>query len=196
MDSLFDLPFEEPTPAETAPAAREPEPMQPIEADTSLAGGSRRVLTVSDLTGRIRTLLEERFVEVWVEGELSNCRLWNTGHLYFTLKDAQAQLKGVMFRTSLRTLRFAPKDGLRVVARGRLTVYDPKGEYQIVCEHFEPEGLGARQLAFEQLKARLAAEGLFAPARKRALPELPRKVGVVTSLDGAAIRDVIQVLRR
>ena len=101
-----------------------------------------------------------------------------------------------MFRGSLRLLRFTPKDGMRVVARGRLSVYDPKGEYQIVCEHFEPEGLGARQLAFDQLKQRLSAEGLFDARRKRALPVLPRKVGVVTSLDGAAVRDIIHVLRR
>ena len=101
--------------------------------------------------------------------------MWNTGHLYFTLKDATAQIKGVMFRSSLRLLRFKPQDGLRVVARGRISVYDPKGEYQIVCEHLEPEGLGALQLAFDQLKQRLAAEGLFDQARKRPLPALPRR---------------------
>src|ERR1051325_7344324 len=101
-----------------------------------------------------------------------------------------------MFRGSVRFLRFAPKDGMRVVARGRVTVYDPRGEYQLLCEHFEPEGLGARQLAFEQLKERLSAEGLFDPRRKRARPVLPRKIGVVTSLDGAAVRDIIRVLRR
>ena len=144
----------------------------------------------------MRTLLEDRFFEIWVEGELSNCRVWNTGHLYFTLKDANAQIKGVMFRSSLRLLRFTPQDGLRVVARGRISVYDPKGEYQIVCEHLEPEGLGALQLAFDQLKQRLAAEGLFDQARKRPLPALPRKIGIVTSLDGAAVRDIINVLRR
>jgi exodeoxyribonuclease VII large subunit len=122
--------------------------------------------------------------------------VWNTGHLYFTLKDATAQIKGVMFRSALRALRFKPQDGLRVVARGRVSVYDPKGEYQLICEHLEPEGLGALQLAFEQLKQRLQAAGLFDPRRKRALPALPRKIGVVTSLDGAAVRDIIQVLRR
>ena len=163
MDSLFDLPFEEPAEPESTPAAPAPVAPEP-----------RRVLSVSELTGRIRTLLEERFIEVWVEGELSNCRLWNTGHMYFTLKDANAQIKGVMFRSALRYLRFKPQDGLRVVARGRLSVYDPKGEYQIVCEHLEPEGLGALQLAFDQLKERLAREGLFDERRKRALPALPR----------------------
>jgi exodeoxyribonuclease VII large subunit len=182
MSNLFDLPFEEePEPAEAAPQADVP---------------VRRVLTVSELTAGIRALLEEQFFEVWVEGELSNCRVWNTGHMYFTLKDKHAQIKGVMFKTALRTLRFTAQDGLRVVARGRLSVYDPKGEYQILCDHLEPEGVGARQLAFEQLKARLAAAGLFDAARKRPLPALPRKIGVVTSLDGAAVRDIIKVLGR
>ena len=151
---------------------------------------------MSQLSSRIRATLEERFFEVWVEGELSNCRVWNTGHMYFTLKDDAAQIRGVMFRSALRQLRFKPQDGLRVVARGRLTVYDPKGEYQIVCEHLEPEGLGALQLAFDQLKQRLQKEGLFDERRKRPLPALPRKIGVVTSLEGAAVRDIIQVLRR
>ena len=182
MSSLFDLPFEEPEPEKATAPAEAPEP--------------RRVLTVSELTERIRILLEERFAEVWVEGELSNCRVWNTGHMYFTLKDGAAQIKGVMFRSALRYLRFKPQDGLRVVARGRVSVYDPKGEYQIIVEHLEPEGLGALQLAFDQLKKRLAAEGLFDPRRKRPLPALPRKIGVVTSLDGAAVRDIIKVLRR
>jgi exodeoxyribonuclease VII large subunit len=181
--SLFDLPFEEPDDTQEQEALQPPAPR-------------RRILSVSELTVQLRTLLEERFFEIWVEGELSNCRVWNTGHLYFTLKDANAQIKGVMFRSSLRLLRFKPQDGLRVVARGRVSVYDPKGEYQIVCEHLEPEGLGALQLAFDQLKQRLAAEGLFDLARKRPLPALPRKIGIVTSLDGAAVRDIINVLRR
>ena len=180
--SLFDLPFEEPD--------------ETLEEKERLPAPRRRVLSVSELTAQVRTLLEERFFEIWVEGELSNCRVWNTGHLYFTLKDATAQIKGVMFRSSLRLLRFKPGDGLRVVARGRISVYDPKGEYQIVCEHLEPEGLGALQLAFDQLKQRLSVEGLFDHARKRPLPALPRKIGIVTSLDGAAVRDIINVLRR
>ena len=186
--SLFDLPFEEPEPE------LKPEPERP--AGTPPAAQQRRIHTVSELSGRIRTLLEEELFEVWVEGELSNCKVWNTGHMYFTLKDANAQIKGVMFRSSLLRLRFKPQDGLRVVARGRVTVYDPKGEYQLVCEHFEPEGLGARQLAFDQLKQRLAREGLFDERRKRALPAFPRKIGVVTSLDGAAVRDILKVLGR
>src|SRR5687767_9147305 len=151
MSSLFDLPFEEdpeppaPTPPQSERRAPEPAP--------------RRVLTVSELSSRIRSLLEERFFEIWVEGELSNCKVANTGHMYFTLKDANAQIRGVMFRSALRLLRFKPQDGLRVVARGRITVYDPRGEYQILCEHLEPEGLGALQLAYDQLKQRLTTEG-------------------------------------
>jgi len=178
---LFDLPFEEEEPkGDPAPT--------PVAA--------RRVLSVTELTVRVRDLLETEFVEVWVQGELSNCRLWNTGHLYFTLKDAAAQVRAVIFRSALRYLKFKPADGLRVVARGRISVYEPKGEYQLICEHLEPHGLGALQLAFDQLKKRLQDEGLFDQGRKRPLPSLPRKIGIVTSLDGAAIRDIIKVLRR
>lgn len=183
MADLFDVPFEEPG---------EPEERRVVEP----RGTPRRIFTVSELTSTIRRLLDDGLGEVWIEGELSNCRIWNTGHLYFTLKDRDAQLKAVMFRTTLRYLRFKPEDGLHVVARGRLGVYAPKGEYQIVCEHMEPHGVGARQLAFEQLKRTLEAEGLFDRARKRPLPRLPRKIGIVTSLDGAALRDIIKVLRR
>ncbi len=157
---------------------------------------TRTVLTVSELTSHIRDILENAYAEVWVEAEISNCRLWNTGHLYFTLKDPGAQLKAVMFKSDVRTLKFKPEDGLHVIVRGRLSVYEPKGEYQIVCERMEPHGLGALQLAFDQLKRRLQAEGLFDAARKRPLPALPRKIGIVTSLDGAAIRDIIKVLGR
>ncbi|HMF62173.1 MAG TPA: exodeoxyribonuclease VII large subunit [Vicinamibacterales bacterium] len=179
MSDLFSLPFEE---------ERKPKPGPPPP--------QRRVVTVSELTAAIRELLETGFGDIWVEGEISNCRLWNTGHMYFTLKDGAAQIKAVMFRSAVRYLKFKPEDGLRVVARGRLGLYDPKGEYQLVCEHLEPHGLGALQLAFEQLKKKLQAEGLFDQARKRALPSLPRKIGIVTSLEGAAIRDIIKVLRR
>src|SRR5919198_1598923 len=181
MSDLFDRLFEE----EDDPT---PPPPAPVPA--------RRVLTVTDLTVRIRDLLETELFEVWIEGELSNCRVWNTGHLYFTLKDDRSQLRGFMFKTALRYLRFKPTDGTRVVARGKISVYEPKGEYQLVCEHLEPQALGALQLAFEQLKKRLQQEGLFDAARKRPLPALPRKIGIVTSLDGAAIRDIIKVLRR
>ena len=171
------LPFGDPEPA--APA-------QPV----------RRVLSVSELTASVRVLLESKYAEVWIEGEISNARVWKTGHLYFTLKDDGAQLRAVMFRSALRYQRFRPEDGQHVIARGRLSVYEPKGEYQIVCEHLEPQGVGALQLAFEQLRRRLDQEGLFDTGRKRPLPPLPRKIGVVTSLDGAALRDIINVLSR
>ena len=165
-------------------------------ASAPRARPGRRVLTVAELTARIRLQLESAYPTVWVEGELSNCRRWNTGHLYFTLKDGAAQIRGVMFRSAYRYLRFEPADGQRVVARGRISVYEPKGEYQLVAEHLEPFGLGARQLAFDQLRQRLANEGLFDEARKHPLPTLPRKIGIVTSLDGAALRDVLNVLGR
>lgn len=156
----------------------------------------RQVVTVTELTNRIRAVIESTQAEVWVEGEIANARLWKTGHLYFTLRDEHAQLKAVMFRSAVRYLRFTPEDGLRVIARGRVTVYEPKGEYQIVCEHLQPQGLGALQVAFDQLKRALEADGLFAPDRKRPLPLLPRQIGVVTSADGAALRDILQVLTR
>jgi len=157
---------------------------------------SRRVVTVSELTRKIRSLLETAHDQVWIEGELANCRAWKTGHLYFTLRDEHAQLKAVMFRSAVRYLRFTAEDGLRVIARGRVTVYEPKGEYQIVCEHLQPKGLGDLQVAFDQLKHKLDSEGLLATERKRALPVLPRQIGVVTSLDGAVLRDILQVLGR
>lgn len=190
-NDLFDLPFEEPEPDPAPSEEPAPEPRSAVPEPAP----SRRIWSVSELNSAIRDLLERRFAELWVEGEISNGRLWN-GHLFFTLKDEGAQVKAVMFKGALRNLRFKPEDGLHVVARGRVTVYDPKGEYQVLCDHLEPMGAGALQLAFEQLKKRLAAEGLFAAERKRRLPALPRKIGIVTSLEGAAIRDIIKVLRR
>ena len=171
-------------------------PSLPFDGPERAAPTRRLVVTVTALTARIRTLLESNHGEVWVEGELANCRLWKTGHLYFTLRDDRAQLKGVMYRSAVRHQRFTPEDGLRVVARGRISVYEPKGEYQLVCEHLQPQGQGALQLAFEQLKRTLEEEGLLDAARKRTLPVLPRRIGVVTSLDGAAIRDILHVLTR
>lgn len=157
---------------------------------------ARTVLTVSELNATIRDILENQLQTVWVEGEISNARVWNTGHMYFTLKDGASQVKAVMFRSAVRYLKFKPEDGLKVVARGKISVYDPKGEYQIICEHMEPKGLGSLQQAFEQLKKKLTDEGLFDQARKRPLPALPRRIGLVTSIDGAALRDIIRVLRR
>jgi exodeoxyribonuclease VII large subunit len=183
---LFDTPFEDDEAARDELNDRRPVP----------SAHERKIYSVSELTQQIRGVLESRFAQIWVEGEISNCKVWNTGHMYFTLKDGGAQVKAVMFRSALRYLRFKPADGLRVIARGQLGVYEPKGEYQIVCEHMEPQGLGALQLAFEQLKKKLQAQGMFDPARKRALPALPRRIGIVTSLDGAALRDILKILKR
>jgi exodeoxyribonuclease VII large subunit len=197
MKDLFDQLFEEdPQHDPRTEDERDARPPAAPAAPVPVPAPVRRIFSVTELTIRVRDTLEEHIGDVWVEGELSNCRVWNTGHLYFTLKDETSQLRGFMFKSALRYLRFKPVDGTRVVARGRLSVYEPKGEYQLVCEHLEPQGLGALQLAFEQLKKRLQAEGLFDAGRKRPLPALPRKIGVVTSLDGAAIRDIIKVLRR
>lgn len=156
----------------------------------------RKVWSVTDLTARIRDLLAAEFTDIWVEGEISNCHEAQSGHLYFTLKDARAQVRCVCFRNQFRLLKFRPEDGLHVTLRGSISVYEPRGEYQIYVEHIEPVGLGALQLAFEQLKKRLAAEGLFDPARKKPLPVLPQRIGLVTSPRGAAVRDVVRILRR
>ena len=189
-------PASRPRPAEPAPPARSHAQPTPTAAAPAPAARARAVLSVSELNATIRDLLENEFQTVWVEGEISNGRVWNTGHMYFTLKDQASQIKGVMFRSALRYLKFKPEDGMKVVTRGKISVYDPKGEYQVICEHMEPKGLGSLQQAFEQLKHKLAAEGLFDPARKRPLPALPRRIGLVTSIDGAALRDMVRVLRR
>src|SRR5262250_2079179 len=157
---------------------------------------ARAVLSISELTRRLQETLEERFPAVWVEGEISNFRLYGSGHAYFTLKDDGAQLRAVLFRTRMRRLRFEPGDGQHVLAFGSLEVYAQRGEYQFVVELLEPRGLGALQLAFEQLKQRLGAEGLFELARKRSLPRFPRTIGVVTSASGAAVRDMLRVIGR
>ncbi|MFY9607507.1 MAG: exodeoxyribonuclease VII large subunit [Blastocatellia bacterium] len=156
----------------------------------------RRALSVSELTGRLKTLVEGSFFEVHVEGEISNLRRHSSGHWYFTLKDEGAALRCACFRLQNRLIRFAPEDGLTVSARGRLSVYEARGEYQLVVEYLEPVGVGALQLAFELLKNKLAAEGLFDPERKRPLPLLPRCIGIVTSPTGAAVRDIVRVIRR
>jgi exodeoxyribonuclease VII large subunit len=156
----------------------------------------RKIYSVTELSREIKGMLEGKFPDVWVTGEVSNFRAAGSGHLYFTLKDASAQLRAVCFRNQARYLKFKPQDGISVIARGRLSVYEARGEYQLLVEYLEPAGLGALQLAFEQLKAKLAAEGLFDPARKKPLPVLPRTVGIVTSPSGAAIRDILRVLRR
>jgi exodeoxyribonuclease VII large subunit len=156
----------------------------------------RRVWKVSELTEQISGLLEGAFADVWIEGEVSNYKAAQSGHLYFTLKDAHAQIRCVCFRDQLRGVKFRPEDGLHIRVRGALGVYEVRGEYQIYVSHIEPMGLGALQLAFEQLKKKLQREGLFDEARKKALPVLPRCIGIVTSPTGAAIRDILRVLKR
>ena len=156
----------------------------------------RQPVSVSELTASIRGALEKRFASVWVEGEISNFRAQNSGHWYFTLKDEFAQLRSACYRSRNQRIRFRPEDGLQVRARGRLSVYEPKGEYQLIVETLEPVGAGALQLAFEQTKARLQAEGLFAAELKRPVPMFPRRVGVITSPNGAAIRDILNVISR
>jgi len=156
----------------------------------------RRIYSVSELSAEIREMLEGRFTDVWIEGEISNFKSSAAGHLYFTLKDERAQLPAVCFRNAARFLRFKPENGKSFRARGRITAYEGRGEYQIIVEVLEPAGLGALQLAFEQLKEKLEKEGLFRSERKRPLPPLPRRIGIVTSPTGAALRDVLTVLKR
>ena len=156
----------------------------------------RKIFSVSELSSAIKGMLESKFPDVWVMGEVSNFRGAGSGHLYFTLKDAAAQLRAVCFRNQARYMKFKPADGLAVIARGRLSVYEARGEYQLVVDYLEPAGAGALQVAFEQLKKKLAAEGLFDASRKKPLPVLPRAVGLVTSPQGAAVRDIIRVLQR
>ena len=156
----------------------------------------RRVWKVRDLVAAVRTHIEREYSDAWVEGEISNFRAPDSGHLYFTLKDGNAQIRVVMFRSSARLLRFRPTDGLQVVVRGRITVYEERGELQISAEYIEPKGAGSLQLAFEQLKAKLEAEGLFAAERKKTIPALPSRIGVVTSTQAAALRDILNVLQR
>ena len=159
-------------------------------------GPQRKTYTVSDLNARIRGLLESEFDDIWVAGEISGVRHVASGHCYFTLKDRDAQLKCVCFRTAYRDLKCKPQDGLAVLARGHIDVYEARGEYQLQVEALEPQGHGALQFAFEQLKKKLAAEGLFEAARKRPLPRLPQRIGIVTSPTGAVIQDLLNVLAR
>ncbi len=156
----------------------------------------RRVWTVRDLVAAVRTHIEREYGDAWVEGEISNFRAHDSGHLYFTLKDESAQIRAVMFRSQARLLRFRPENGMQVVLRGRVTIYEDRGELQISAEYLEPKGAGALQIAFEQLKAKLEAEGLFDAARKKPIPTLPRRIGIVTSPQAAALRDILNILQR
>jgi exodeoxyribonuclease VII large subunit len=165
-------------------------------AHSSAAVPARTVYSVSRLNHEARTLLESGLGTIWVEGEISNLARPGSGHWYFSLKDRDAQLRCAMFRARNALARFTPQEGQLVLARGRVSLYEPRGDYQLLVEHLEDAGLGALQRAFEELKARLAAEGLFAPERKRTLPVAPRRIGVITSPTGAALRDILHILRR
>src|ERR1700694_5408391 len=156
----------------------------------------RRVWTVRALVSAVRSHIEREYSDCWVEGEISNLRIPDSGHLYFTLKEESAQIRVVMFRSSAKLLRFRPENGLDVTVRGRITVYEDRGELQISAEFMEPRGAGALQLAFEQLKSRLQAEGLFEASRKKPIPPLPQKIGIITSPQGAALRDILNILAR
>ena len=166
--------------------------LQSAEESTSL----RPVLTVSQLTAQIRVLIEDVFSDIYVVGEVSNAKLYPSGHWYFSLKDKDATLPCVLFKNSNQNIKFRIEDGLMLVARGKLSVYPPRGAYQMVVNSLEPVGIGEWQLAFEQLKRQLDSEGLLDPARKRALPMLPKRIGVVTSTAGAALRDILSALAR
>jgi exodeoxyribonuclease VII large subunit len=156
----------------------------------------RRILSVSELTREIKDVLEAGFPELWVEGEISNLKIPPSKHIYFTLKDDLSQIRAVCFRMQARSLRFLPEDGLHVLCRGRVSLYEKRGEYQLILEELEPKGVGALQIAFLQLKERLEREGLFDTNRKKTLPFLPQRIGIVTSPAGAVIRDMVQIIQR
>src|SRR2546426_9387330 len=155
-----------------------------------------RILTVTQLAALVRAALEGGVGSVWVAGEISNLRRAPSGHVYFTLKDEQSQLDAILFRSGAQALAFRPADGMEVLVYGRVSLYPARGALQLYVDRMEPRGLGALQLAFEQLKARLGAEGLFDAARKRQLPRFPRKIGIVTSPSGAALRDMLRIIGR
>jgi exodeoxyribonuclease VII large subunit len=157
---------------------------------------SKHILSISKLTEKLKQFIEERFSMVWITGEISNLRMPSSGHAYFTLKDDRSQIAAVMFRGQLRQLKFDLDDGIVIVGLGRISIYEPRGTYQIILEYIEPKSAGALQLAFEQLKAKLAREGLFDEDRKRKLPYLPRKICVITSIAGAVIHDMLHIIDR
>ncbi len=198
LDLLFSAPAPVPTKSPTPRAAsRSRKPVSPATpAAIPPSPPERRIWAIRDLVSGVRRQLERDYDDIWVEGEISNCRPAPSGHIYFTLKDDDAQLQVVLFRSQAILLRFRPQDGLAILARGRISVYESRGQLQLIAETLEPRGSGALQLAFEQLKARLLAEGLFDTARKRPLPTFPRSVGVITSTGGAVLHDIIKVVRR
>ena len=170
------------------------EDQQPVYDHGS--GIKRNIYSVSDLNANIKALLEESFPFVWIIGEMSNFRIPASGHYYFSLKDAASQISAVMFRGQQRKLKFEPEDGMSVIGMGRISVYEPRGTYQIILEYLEPSGVGALQIAFEQLKNKLADEGLFNDEHKRDIPFIPNKIGVITSSSGAVVHDILQIVNR
>ncbi len=167
-----------------------------FEAASRQESTQPKILSVSDVNKAIRETLESSYKTIWLKGEISNFKPHSSGHWYFSLKDSKAQISAIMFRGFNQGIKFKPRDGMEVIVRGKITVYEPRGSYQIFCEMMEPVGAGALQIAFEQLKAKLQAEGLFSPEKKRPLPVLPRHVAIVTSPTGAAIRDILNILHR
>ncbi len=172
--------------------AAERQIMQPVTKENL----EPQILSVSDVNRAIKSTLEGQFKLIWLKGEISNFKPHTSGHFYFSLKDSKAQISAIMFRGFNQSLKFKPRDGMEVIVRGKITVYEPRGNYQIFCEQMDPVGAGALQLAFEQLKKKLELEGLFDKARKRPLPAMPKHVAVVTSPTGAAIRDILNILSR
>jgi len=156
----------------------------------------RKIYTVSELNREIKVVLEDTYPDIWVEGEISNFKIYSSGHMYFSLKDEESQVSAVIWRGIDRSFKFKPEDGLKVIARGRISTFTKRGEYQLVVSYLEPAGIGALQLAFDQLKKKLEKEGLFSPERKKPIPLLPQKIGIVTSPTGAAIRDILSVIGR
>ena len=168
----------------------------PDQLGLTFSAPERKIWAVRNLLAAVRTRVEREYSDIWVEGEISNFRAHDSGHLYFTLKDENAQIRAVMFRSQARLLRFRPEDGMQIILRGRVTIYEGRGELQLSAEYLEPKGAGALQIAFEQLKAKLEAEGLFDQQRKKPIPALPRCIGIVTSPQAAALRDILNILQR
>ncbi|MDD5431639.1 MAG: exodeoxyribonuclease VII large subunit [Candidatus Omnitrophica bacterium] len=173
-----------------------PKTTQGQSLETGIRLESKHVYTVSQITEDIKVILENTFGDVWVEGEISNFKAASSGHFYFSLKDSKAVLLAAMFSRANREIKFKIEDGLKVICFGKVDVYPPRGQYQLIVERIEPKGIGAQQLAFEQLKERLLKEGLFAPEHKKPLPLMPFRVGIVTSGAGAAVRDILQILKK
>ncbi|MEM7646487.1 MAG: exodeoxyribonuclease VII large subunit, partial [Pseudomonadota bacterium] len=186
-------------PSKTKKVPEKKAPSRPITPEPVFEKESEEqenILSVSEINKMIKDQLEGKFHHVWLQGEISNFKAHTSGHHYFSLKDAKSQISAVMFKGYNSRLKFRPESGMEVLVRGKVTVYQPRGNYQIFCEHMEPVGAGALQKAFEQLKTKLASEGLFDEKLKKSIPPFPKKVGIVTSPTGAAIQDILNVLGR